>query len=215
MDLSEVSKYVIEGMADEAEEWTKKAIAEGMEPAVIVNEGLIPGMDVVGEKFASLEYFMPEMLVSARAMKKSMALLQPLLTQSDRATGNRAICGSVQGDLHDIGVSLVGMMLEGAGFEVTYLGSDNTPDQLLDAVEEKGAQVLCMSALITTTLKNMKATVDRATELEIRNKVLMYVGGAPVTQDFADQIGANGYRPDAGGAVAMIRADLEAGKNTA
>ena len=214
MELKDITRYVIEGMADEAEEWTRQALEEGMEPDVIVNQGLIPGMDVVGEKFASFEYFMPEMLVSARAMKRAMALLQPLLIQSDSSPGFKAVCGTVQGDLHDIGVSLLGMMLEGAGFDVTYLGPDNTPDQLLNAVEEQGAQVLCMSALITTTIKNMKVTIDRATELEIRNKILMYVGGAPVTQDFADQIAANGYKPDAGAAVKMIRADLEAAKIT-
>jgi 5-methyltetrahydrofolate--homocysteine methyltransferase len=162
----------------------------------------------VGEKFANLEYFMPEMLVSARAMKRSMALLQPLLTQSDASSSSKAVCGTVQGDLHDIGVSLVGMMLEGAGFEVTYLGPDNTPDQLLEAVEQKGAQVLCMSALLTTTIKHMGATIERAKELEMRGQVKMYVGGAPVTQQFSDDIGADGYRPDAGAAVKMIRADL-------
>ena len=208
MDLKDVSRYVIEGMADEAEEWTRQALEEGMEPAVIVNEGLIPGMDVVGEKFASLEYFMPEMLVSARAMKKSMALLQPLLIKSDASSGLRAVCGTVQGDLHDIGVSLVGMMLEGAGFEVTYLGPDNTPDQLLETVEEKGAQVLCMSALLTTTIKHMGSTIERAKEFEVRDQIKMYVGGAPVTQKFAEDIGADGYRADAGAAVKMIRADL-------
>ncbi len=210
MDLADVTRYVIEGMADESEEWTRQALEEGMDPTVIVNEGLIPGMDVVGEKFANLEYFMPEMLVSARAMKRSMALLRPLLTQTDSSSSLRAVCGTVQGDLHDIGVSLVGMMLEGAGFEVTYLGPDNTPDQLLETVEKESAQVLCMSALLTTTIKHMKSTIERAKEFEMRDQVKMYVGGAQVTQKFAEEIGADGYKPDAGAAVKMIRADLEA-----
>ena len=208
MDLSEVSRYVVEGMADEAEEWTRRALKEGMEPSVIVNRGLIAGMDVVGEKFQNREFFMPEMLVAARAMKRSMALLKPLLIQSDSSSGLRAVCGTVQGDLHDIGVTLVGMMLEGAGFEVTNLGPDNTPDMFLQAVEEREAQVLCMSALLTTTIKSMKSTIDRAVELEMRNRVKIYVGGAPVTEEFAREIGADGYRPDAGSAVKMIKEDL-------
>ena len=208
MDLDEVSRYIIQGKVDEAEDWIRRALEEGMEPVVIVNKGLIPGMDVVGDKFQNREYFMPEMLVPARAMKKSMALLKPLLATGEDSTALRAVCGTVQGDLHDIGVSLVGMMLEGAGFEVTYLGPDNTPDGFLEAVDEKGAQVLLMSALLTTTIKNMKATIDRAVELEMRHQVKIYVGGPPVTEQFAREIGADGYRPDAGSAVKMIKADL-------
>ncbi len=208
MDPNEVRDYVIHGQANEAEEWTKRALEEGMEPMVIINQGLIPGMDVVGDKFESREYFMPEMLVSARAMKKSMALLKPLLVAEDRSSGLKAVCGTVQGDLHDVGVSLVGMMLEGAGFDVTYLGPDNPPDTFLETVDEIGAQVLCMSALLTTTIKHMKATIDLAVQLEMRDRVKIYVGGPPITEEFAKEIGADGYRPDAGSAVKMIKADL-------
>jgi 5-methyltetrahydrofolate--homocysteine methyltransferase len=208
MDLSEVSRYVIEGDADAAVEWTRHALEGGIDPLVIVNQGLIPGMDVVGEKFQNREYFMPEMLISARAMKAAMALVKPLLAQSQRSSERRAVCGTVQGDLHDIGVNLVGMMLEGAGFEVTYMGPDVPPDDFLRTVDEKNAQVLCLSALLTTTIKNMKATIDRAKELEMRNRVKIYVGGAPVTDQFAREIGADGYAPDAGSAVKMIREHL-------
>ncbi len=208
MDLGDVSRYVIEGMADEAEEWTRQALEEGMAPMVIINQGLIPGMDVVGEKFRNREYYMPEMLVASRAMKKSMALLKPLLTEADNSAGLRAICGTVQGDLHDIGVSLVGMMLEGAGFAITYMGTDVPPDVFLDTVEEKQAQVLCLSALLTTTIKNMKDVIDLAKEREMRDQVKIYVGGAPVTHKFADDIEADGYSPDAGSAVKMIREQL-------
>ncbi len=208
MDLGELSRYIVEGKADEVGEWTRRALEEGMEPAVIVNKGLIPGMDVVGDRFQNREYFMPEMLVAARAMKRSMALLKPLMAGSADSSGLRAVCGSVQGDLHDVGVSLVAMMLEGAGFEVTFLGPDNPPDAFLRTVDEKGAQVLCMSALLTTTIKNMKATIDRAVELEMRDRVKIYVGGPPITEEFAREIGADGYRPDAGSAVKMIKADL-------
>lgn len=208
MDLNEVSQYIIEGRGDEAEAWTKRALEEGMAPMTIINEGLIPGMDVVGEKFQNREFYMPEMLVAAKAMKRSTALLKPLLTESEGASSLKAVCGTVQGDLHDIGVSLVGMMLEGAGFDVIYLGTDNTADMLLDAVEEHNAQVLCMSALLTTTIKQMQATIERANEREIRSLVKIYVGGAPVTQAFADEIGADGYRSDAGAAIKMIKQDL-------
>ncbi|MDP6402274.1 MAG: corrinoid protein [SAR202 cluster bacterium] len=208
MDLSEVTRYVIEGEAEAAEEWTLKALEEGMDPLVIVNQGLIPGMDVVGEKFQNREYYMPEMLVSARAMKMSMAHIKPLLAQSQSSSGLKAICGTVKGDLHDIGVNLVGMMLEGAGFEVIHLGPDNSPDKFLEAAEEKGAQVIILSALLTTTIKNMKATIDRAKELEMRDRVKIFVGGAPVTDDFAKEIGADGYAPDAGSAAKMIKQHL-------
>jgi 5-methyltetrahydrofolate--homocysteine methyltransferase len=208
MDPKEVSAFIIEGDNQGAEEWTKKALEDGMDPVTIINDGLIPGMDVVGEKFQTREFFMPEMLVAARAMKASMALVKPLLTESQSSSNLTAVCGTVQGDLHDIGVNLVGMMLEGAGFEVIHLGPDVTPDRFLEVVEENEAQVLCLSALLTTTIKNMKATIDKAVELEMRDQVKIYVGGAPVTDEFAAEIGADGYSADAGSAVKMIRDQL-------
>ena len=208
MEPSEVSKLVIEGETEAAVEWTNRALEAGFDPLVIINEGLIPGMDVVGEKFQNREYFMPEMLVSAKAMKGCLAIVKPLLTNTDGPSGPVAICGTVQGDLHDIGVNLVGMMLEGAGFEVIHLGPDNPPDEFLRVAEENNAQVICLSAMLTTTIKNMKATIDRATELEMRNRVKIYVGGAPVTDDFANDIGSDSYSPDAGSAVKMIKEQL-------
>ena len=209
MDLEEVRRHVIAGDSQATAEWTRRALEEGMDPTVIVNQGLIPAMDVVGEKFEEREYFMPEMLVAAKAMKTAMKLIKPLLARSDDETGLRAVCGTVQGDLHDIGVNLVGMMLEGAGFEVIHLGPDVTPDDFLKTVDEKGAQVLCLSALLTTTIKHMKSTIDRAVELEMRDRVKIYVGGAPVTEQFAREIGADGYASNAGAAIKMIKADLE------
>ena len=208
MDLSELVRFVVEGDADNAESFTLEALAQGIPAGDIVNTGLIPGMDIVGEKFTSREYFMPEMLVSARAMKRAMEHLRPLLVQSDGKTGPTAVCGTVTGDLHDIGISLVGMMLEGAGFEVIYLGPDNTADQFLDAMEKENAQVLCISALLTTTIINMKGVVERAKERKIRNQMKIYVGGAPVTEKFAKDIESDGYRPDAGQGVKMIKEDL-------
>ncbi len=208
MDPSEVSRYLIEGNADAAEEWTRQALEKGMNPAVIINQGLIPGMDVVGDKFQNREYFMPEMLISARAMKAAMALVKPLLTHSDESSSMTAVCGTVQGDLHDIGVNLVGMMLEGAGFNVIFMGPDVPTDEFLKTVEDNDAQVLCLSALLTTTIKSMKVTIDMANELEMRKRVRIYVGGAPVTDQFAREIGADGYARDAGSAVKMIKEHL-------
>ncbi len=211
MNLEELSSHIVDGNADAAVDWTRRALDDGMDPMVIVNQGLIPGMDIVGEKFQNREYFMPEMLVAARAMKAAMVLIKPLIAASGDEGGLRAVCGTVQGDLHDIGVNLVGMMLEGAGFEVIHLGPDVTPDRFLEVVEEKQAQVLCLSALLSTTIKSMKRTIDRAQELELRNSVKIYVGGAPVTSAFASEIGADGFAPDAGSAVKMIKKDLGIG----
>ena len=185
MNLHQFRSYIVVGDADSAVDWTQQALDKGMDPMTIVNQGLIPGMDVVVEKFQSREFFVSEMLVAARAMKAAMVLIKPLIANSEESGNLRAICGTVQGDLHDIGVNLVGMMLEGAGFEVTHLGPDITPERFLEVVEEKQAQVLCLSALLTTTIKNMKLTIDRAKELEIRDRVKIYVGGALVTTAFA------------------------------
>ncbi|MDP6049541.1 MAG: corrinoid protein [SAR202 cluster bacterium] len=208
MDLEKLTKYVVEGKSDDAEAFTIEALSKGMNPKDILNKGLIPGMDIVGDKFQSREYFMPEMLVSAKAMKKAMTHIKPLLSSSDTKSNFRVICGTVSGDLHDIGISLVGMMLEGAGFEVIYLGPDNTADDFISAMEEKKAQVLCMSALLTTTIKNMEITIQKAKELEVRHRMRIYVGGAPVTKEFASHIGADGYKPDAASAAKMIKKEV-------
>jgi 5-methyltetrahydrofolate--homocysteine methyltransferase len=209
MDLNELKEYVIEGKAEETEAFTLKALSEGMEASDIVNNGLIPGMDIVGDKFENREYYMPEMLVSAKAMKRAMVHLKPLLTESGSSSGLRAVCGTVTGDLHDIGVSLVGMMLEGAGFEVIYLGVDKSPSEFLAAMKSNGAHVLCMSALLTTTINNMGTVIQTAKDTGVRDSMKIYVGGAPVTEKFSNQIGANGYRPDAGSAIKMIKKDFE------
>ena len=208
MDLNELKEHVVLGKSEEAEAFTLKALSEGMEASDIVNNGLIPGMDIVGDKFENREYYMPEMLVSAKAMKKAMALLKPLLTKSGSSSGLRAVCGTVAGDLHDIGVSLVGMMLEGAGFEVIYLGVDKSPSEFLESMKSNEAHVLCMSALLTTTIKNMGAVVQTAIDTGVRDSMKIYVGGAPVTEKFSDQIGADGYRPNAGSAIKMIKKDF-------
>ena len=205
MDISELSNYVIEGNAQGAESWTKQALAEGLDPLVICNEGLVPGMAVVGEKFKNFEYYVPEVLVAARAMKWSMALLKPLLAEREGASLGRVVIGTIQGDLHDIGKNLVAMMLEGAGFEVIDLGSDVSPEAFAKAVEDEHAQVVCLSALLTTTMPKMKTTIDLLSESELRQQVKVVVGGAPVNDSYALRIGADGYAPEAASAVERIK----------
>ncbi|MEE9248098.1 MAG: corrinoid protein [Dehalococcoidia bacterium] len=201
MEFSLLSAYIIKGNAKAAAEWTQRALSEGMDPLAIVNQGLIPGMDVVGEKFKNFEYYLPDMLVSARAMKGTMALLKPLLADVKGAATSRAVIGTVKGDLHDIGKNLVGIMLEGAGFEVIDLGTDVEPEAFLKAVEEHQPQMLCLSALLTTTMPNMKATIQLLEQSEVRPQVKIMIGGAPVTEGYASSIGADGYAAEAASAV--------------
>ncbi len=201
MEFDEVQQYVIVGNAQGSEQWTRQALAEGMDPKVIVDEGLVPAMDVVGEKFRSEEYFMPDMLVSARAMKASMALLKPLIAEAGGSTKGTVIVGTVQGDLHDIGKNLVGMMLEGAGFDVIDLGTDVAPETFVNAIEEHDAKLLCLSALLTTTMPMTAETIVALNEAEIRPRIKIMIGGAPVTAAYAAKVGADGFAEDAATAV--------------
>ena len=201
MDLGRLKDCVIVGDRDGAERLTNEGLAEGMDPLEIVNQGLVPGMDVVGEKFKNEEYYMPDMLVAARAMKTAMAILRPLLADREGATLGQIVIGTVKGDLHDIGKNLVAMMLEGAGFEVNDLGTDVTPEDFARAVEENEAPILCLSALLTTTMPMMQTTIDKLSELELRQTVKVMVGGAPVTQGYASRIGADGFAEEAASAV--------------
>jgi len=200
MDLKEVYEGVISGKQNVVAEGVKAALDEGVAPGTILSEYLIPAMTEVGERFERNEFFVPEMLIAARAMQAGLALIKPLLADSGiEAVGTVAI-GTVKGDLHDIGKNLVSMMMEGAGFEVMDLGVDASPDKFVNAAKE-GADVLAMSALLTTTMPSMKTTVDALVEAGIRDKVKVLIGGAPVTQAYADQIGADGYAPDASSAA--------------
>ena len=208
MDLSELGKYVIEGNAKGAEELTTKALAQGIDAQVILNEGLVPGMEVVGTKFKNEEYYMPDVLVSARAMKTSMAHLKPLLALRSGGSRGSVVIGTVKGDLHDIGKNLVAMMLMGAGFEVIDVGTDVEPETFVKAVEEHGAQIVCLSALLTTTMPMIEATIGALEQAEIRQQVKIMVGGAPVTQAYASQVGADGYAPEAATAVDEAKALL-------
>lgn len=201
MNFQELSEMVIVGDHIGAEAWTQKALDSGISAKTIIDDGLIPGMDEVGRRFRENEYYMPDVLISARAMKISMALVRPLLAESGEATRGAVVIGTVQGDLHDIGKNLVGMMLEGAGYDVHDLGVDVSPEDFLKCVEENEAGILCMSALLTTTMPMMETTIKAASEAELRNKVKILVGGAPVSDAFAVRIGADGYAPDAARAV--------------
>ena len=173
---------------------------EGMKPLDIVEQGLVPGMSTIGEKFKNNEVFVPEMLIAARAMKEAMSLLEPLLAAEGVKPKYTAVIGTVQGDLHDIGKNLVAMMLKGANFGVVDIGTNAPPDKFVSAAKEHGAQIVCLSALLTTTMPAMRDAVIalRAAGLD---SVKILVGGAPVTQEFCDEIGADGYSPDAASAV--------------
>ena len=201
MEFKELSQHVIEGNATGSEEWTRQALAQGIKPLDIINNGLMPGMSYVGEQFKAGEYYLPEMIVSARAMKASTKLLEPLLAESDVPRAGRVVLGTVQGDLHDIGKNLVGMMLEGAGFQVEDLGTDVTPERFAEVVKERGADLVGLSALLTTTMPQLGITIEALEQAGIRQKVRVMVGGAPVTREYAQQIGADGFAPDAASAV--------------
>ena len=199
-DLEGLAQAIINGKAPDAKELTEKALAEGVNAGDILNKGLVAGMNVVGAKFKNNEFYVPEVLIAARAMKAAMELLKPELASSGVEPKGRVAIGTVRGDLHDIGKNLVAMMLEGAGFEIMDLGVDVKPEQFVEAVRN-GADVVAMSALLTTTMPAMKETVSALQAEGVRDKAVVMIGGAPVTQNYADEIGADGYSPDAASAV--------------
>ncbi len=203
--LEVIREGILDGDMHLVEDTVNAALDEGISAPEILNEGLIKAMAEVGRLFEEGEYFVPEMLIAARAMKAGLAILKPKLIDADVKPVGRVAAGTVKGDLHDIGKNLVCMMLEGAGFEIVDLGTDVSPDQFVDAVQNKGAQVIAMSALLTTTMPNMKNTVDALEEAGIRDSVKVMIGGAPVTQAYADEIGADGYAPDASRAATLAK----------
>ncbi len=205
-DLTPLTEAVVAGNAPKTKELTAKALEAGVTPGVILQEGLIPGMAEVGRRFECREYYVPELLIAARAMHSALDLLRPLLAESGevRPVG-KVVIGTVRGDLHDIGKNLVTMMLEGSGFEVKDLGIDVSPEKFVNAVKEVGYDILAISALLTTTMPSMKATIDALKEAGLRDKVKVMIGGAPITQDYADQIGADGYGEDANQAVRVAK----------
>jgi len=201
VDLKKLKENVISGKADEVKELTQKALDEGQDVEKVLNSALIAGMDVVGEKFKKNEFYVPEMLIAARAMKAGMEVLRPVLADKDIKGSGKVVLGTAQGDLHDIGKNLVGMMLEGAGFEIIDLGTDVPSEKFVKAVKENDAQLVGISALLTTTMLSMKDVIKAMEEAELREKVKIMIGGAPITQSYADEIGADGYAPDAASAV--------------
>jgi 5-methyltetrahydrofolate--homocysteine methyltransferase len=201
-DLQALADAVIGG-DQKAAELTKAALDEGIAPERILEEGLIAGMNVVGERFKAGEFYIPEVLIAARAMKMAMEILEPKLAEAGVEPLGKAVIGTVKGDLHDIGKNLVMMMLKGAGFEVTDAGTDVSAEDFVAKAKESGAQIVGLSALLTTTMSMMEKTTQSIKEAGLAAKVM--IGGAPVTQNFADKIGADGYAPDAASAVDLAK----------
>ena len=205
MDLKQIYEYTVNGNAPKVEELTRQALAEGVAPGEIITKYLIPAMGEVGDRFERNEFYVPELLIAARAMQKALAILKPLLTEGEVKAAGRVVIGTVKGDLHDIGKNLVSMMLQGAGFEIVDLGVDVAPDKFVDAVKQNKADVIALSALLTTTMPSMKTTIEALKAAGLRDRVKVIIGGAPVTQRYADEIGADGYAPDANSAVRRTR----------
>ena len=202
--LQEIYNGIVNGDAGTVEDRVQAAIQKGISPKDILDGGLVSAMAEVGRRFEVGEYFVPEMLISARAMQAGMAMLKPHLVEAKIAASGKVAVGTVMGDLHDIGKNLVGMMLEGAGFEVVDLGTDVSPEKFILAADQVDA--FALSALLTTTMPNMKATIDALEFAGKRDKVKIVIGGAPVTEAYAEQIGADGYAPDASRAVSVTKA---------
>lgn len=200
-DLKEIADSLIKGKAPQVKELVKKALDEGVGVERILNEGLVAGMDVVGKKFQANEFYIPEMLIAARAMKAGMEVIRPILMQEDIKSRGAVVLGTAKGDLHDIGKNLVGMMLEGAGFEVIDIGIDVAAEKFVQTAKEKKAHPIGVSALLTTTMVSMKDVIKALKEAGLDGKVKVMIGGAPVTQSYADEIEADGYAPDAASAV--------------
>jgi 5-methyltetrahydrofolate--homocysteine methyltransferase len=211
--VTTIKQAVVAGKHKAIEGLVKAAIADGEDLQRLINDALISAMDVVGKRFGSGEIFVPEMLVSALAMKKGLELIKPLL-KGDRASSGRIVIGTVKGDMHDIGKNLVTMMLEGAGFQVVDLGININVQTVIDKVQELKPQILCLSTLLTLTMPEMQKVIEELKSNGLRDKVKVMVGGAPVDQRFADQIGADGYGKDAVEAVALARR-LVAARGTA
>jgi len=204
-DFSDIVTALISGDEDKVCSLVQTEVDQGTNAGEILNTGLIKGMDTVGEKMQSGEMFIPEVLMSAMAMSKAVEILKPLLSEEDTASAGHVVVGTVKGDLHDIGKNLVIMMIESSGFEVTDLGVDVGPETFVKVVQEKNPMIVALSALLTTTMPMMKKTIEAIRESGAGDQVKIMVGGAPVTQAFADEIGADGYAADAGSAAKLAK----------
>ena len=208
--LEDIYQSIIDGDMNGATEGVNQALEEKIAPAEILNKGLIAAMTEVGRLFEEGEFFVPEMLIAARAMKAGVVILKPKLIEEDIKPLGKVVIGTVKGDLHDIGKNLVAMMLEGAGFEIIDLGTDVSPEKFVEVVKENDAQFIGMSALLTTTMPAMRTTIDALKEAGVRNSVSVMIGGAPVTQNYADEIGADLYAPDGPSAARKAKQAIEA-----
>jgi corrinoid protein of di/trimethylamine methyltransferase len=204
-DLGKLFEAILRGDAKSAIAVTREALAEGADPVDMVTKYMIPAMDEVGRRFECQEYYVPELLISAHAMKGVLDLIRPLLAEKGAQPAGLVVIGTVKGDLHDIGKNLVASMLEGAGFEVVDLGTDVAPAKFVEMAQEKNANLVALSALLTTTMTSMKTTIEAFQKAGCRNKFKIIIGGAPVTQQFAEQVGADGYSENASGAVGLAR----------
>ncbi|MFH1924157.1 MAG: corrinoid protein [Planctomycetota bacterium] len=204
-DPAELYDAILTGNAKKAEEVTKAALEAGANPSDLLGKYMIPAMDEVGSRFECNEYFVPELLIAARAMKTALALLAPKLSAMGAKAAGRVVIGTVQGDLHDIGKNLVASMLEGGGFEVVDLGVDVPPEKFVEEAQGKDGTILALSALLTTTMTKMKAVIEALEAAGIRDKAKVIIGGAPITQQYADEIGADGYSDNASAAVGLAR----------
>jgi 5-methyltetrahydrofolate--homocysteine methyltransferase len=205
IDQEKFYRALSEGSMDEVKRLTQEALGRKESAENILSQGLIKAMDQIGIKFKNCEIYIPEVLIAARAMHAGLGVLKPILAKSTASAAAKIVLGTVKGDLHDIGKNLVGMMLEGGGFEVVDIGIDASPEKFIEAAKEHGARVIGMSALLTTTMMQMKATIEKAKTTGLSNRVKIMVGGAPVTAEFAKQIGADGYAPDAASAVGKVK----------
>ena len=204
-DLNLLHDAILKGNAPLAKSLTEEALRENLDPKLVLDRAMIPAMDEVGRLFEANEYFVPELLISARAMKAALELVKPLLAECGAEPVAKVAIGTVKGDLHDIGKNLVSAMLEGGGFEVIDLGVDVPPERFIQTVQEMGATIVALSALLTTTMPAMKTTIESLQQAGIRDRVKVIIGGAPVTRRYAEEIGADGYSDNANGAVSVAR----------
>jgi 5-methyltetrahydrofolate--homocysteine methyltransferase len=207
--LETIASQLERGEHDEVRTLTEKALSESLDAVTILDQGLIAGMQVVGEQFRKHEIFLPDVLMAAKAMNAGLKILEPHLSAAEIASHGKVVIGTVKGDLHDIGKNLVGIMLAGAGFEVIDLGKDVPPEMFVDTAAESGADVIGMSALLTTTMPGMKAVVDLVKARGLDGSVRTVIGGAPVTEEYANEIGADGYSFDAANAVECVKKLVE------
>ncbi len=201
----QIAEEVVKGQAPAVKESVQQALSQNISAEDILNNGLVAGMNVVSEKFKNNEFFIPEVLVSARAMHAGLDILKPLLAEANVKAKGKVVIGTVKGDLHDIGKNIVGMMLQGAGYEIVDLGADVPKEKFIEFTQKENAQIVGMSALLTTTMIYMKEIVKALEDAGLKDKVKVIIGGAPVTQAYADQIGADGYAPDAASAVDLTK----------